>query len=314
MPVDSKGQVRLINRKIYILPTQSGIIYGITCAVMLLGSLNYSSNIGLAFASLFGGVALISMVHTWQNLLDLRIEVNDAAPVFAGQAATFKVRLSELRSITRAALAVTIEDTPKLFAANTNFSGVVDLPASSDTIVEVMPTPTTRGRYHLGTLRIYSTFPLGLFYAWAYIETIATTIVYPNPTDSQRWQPSIHFAPALQGGNRGVGVEDFVGLRPYRIGDSLKQLDWKALARGRGPITRQFGGDRQEEVWLDWQAVGDGSTEERLSKLCRLVLDAASMDLSYGLRLPNGSLAPASGDAHKHQCLEQLALFPKDIE
>ncbi|KOR28276.1 hypothetical protein TI03_05065, partial [Achromatium sp. WMS1] len=294
---------------IYILPTLSGMTFGLACALMLLGSLNYSSNIGLAFASLFGGVAIASMVHTWRNLLDLCIEVGNAPPIFLGQVATFKVHLSELRGLERAALIVNHAN-----AKNDSNVHVVDLAASSDTLTKVTVIPTERGLYKLGSLRVASTFPLGLFYAWAYAETIATTVVYPTPTISQKWQPSIHFVPALQGGSRGVGVEDFVGLRPYRIGDSLKQLDWKALARGRGPVTRQFGGDRKEEIWLDWKSVGPGTIEERLSRLCRLILDASALDLSYGLHLPTSNLPPAFGDTHKHRCLTALALFQAPVE
>jgi uncharacterized protein (DUF58 family) len=46
-----------------------------------------------------------------------------------------------------------------------------------------------------------------------------------------------------------------------------------------------------------------------LSRLCRMVLDAEEQGLSYGLRLPERQVEPAAGDAHKHRCLEALALF-----
>lgn len=299
------GQARLAGGEIYILPTKAGIVFAIAVIAMLLGSLNYGSNIGLAFTFLFGSVALVGMVHTWRNLLDLRIESVDAAPIFLGQAASFNVRLSEVRGIERAALVITTAD--KINAP------AVDLVALGSVVIEICPIPDARGKYQLGQLIISSNFPLGLFHAWGYADTTATVLVYPTPVAAQKWQASVRFVPALKGGGRGVGVEDFVGLRPYRLGDSLKHLDWKALARERGLITKQFGGDRQEEVWLDWDAVGPGNNEERLSRLCRLVLNAVALHISFGLRLPNGELPASVGDAHKHHCLTKLALFPRSI-
>lgn len=301
----SPGQDQLAGGEIYILPTKAGMVFAVAVTAMLLGSLNYGSNIGLAFTFLFGSVAMVGMVHTWRNLVDLRIESVDAAPIFLGQSAIFNVRLSEVRGLDRAALIVS--------AANQINAPAVDMAAFSNIVVEISSTPQERGQYPLGKLSIATNFPLGLFYAWGYINTTATVLVYPIPIAAGHWQPTVRFVPALKGGGRGVGVEDFIGLRPYRLGDPLKNLDWKALARERGLITKQFGGDRQEEVWLDWNAVGPGNNEERLSRLCRLVLNAVALNISFGLRLPDSELPAASGDAHKHRCLTRLALFPKSV-
>jgi uncharacterized protein (DUF58 family) len=303
--IDKHGQAKLAGGKIYIIPTRAGLVFAIGLTAMLLGSLNYGSNIGLAFTFLFGSIAMVGMIYTWRNLLDLRIETVDAAPIFVEQPTSFTVRLSDTRGLERASITVATVD--KIDAP------AVDISALGNADVELYPTPQHRGKYNLGKLVISSTYPLGIFYAWGYANTTASVIVYPAPTKAQHWRPTVRFVPALRGGARGVGVEDFIGLRPYRIGDSLKHLDWKALARERGLVTRQFGGDRQEEIWLDWNAVGPGTTEERLSRLCRLVLDAISLHLSFGLKLPNDVVPSAAGDAHKHYCLTKLALFPNVI-
>jgi uncharacterized protein (DUF58 family) len=110
-------------------------------------------------------------------------------------------------------------------------------------------------------------------------------------------------------GDQGTGADDFVGPRPYRPGDSPRQLDWKALARERGLVVKQFGGDHAARVWLDWHQHG-GGVEERLSRLARQVIQAHEQGLSFGLRLPGRLIEHGRGDAHKHRCLEALALFP----
>lgn len=110
-------------------------------------------------------------------------------------------------------------------------------------------------------------------------------------------------------GDMGTGTDDFVGLRDYRPGDSLRRLDWKAFARERGLVVKQFGGDRAAQVSIDWDQLPVLEPELRLSLLCRQVLDAAEQGLSYGLRLPGVTLAAGHGEIHKHRCLESLADF-----
>ena len=41
-----------------------------------------------------------------------------------------------------------------------------------------------------------------------------------------------------------------------------------------------------------------------------VVLAADEEGACYGLRLPGDEIAPDSGEAHRHRCLETLALFP----
>jgi uncharacterized protein (DUF58 family) len=86
-------------------------------------------------------------------------------------------------------------------------------------------------------------------------------------------------------------------------------VDWKALARERGLLSRQFGGDRADQLWIDWDAWPELEAEARLSRLCRCVLDAVRQQADYGLRLPGQEIRPARGPAHEHRCLAALARF-----
>jgi uncharacterized protein (DUF58 family) len=104
--------------------------------------------------------------------------------------------------------------------------------------------------------------------------------------------------------------DDFLGLREFRAGDSPRHVSWKAAARGRGMLSKQFGGGYRSSVWLDWEQLPDLDEERRLRQLCRWVLDCEQAGVLYGLRLPQQMLAPACGEEHQHRCLAALALFP----
>jgi hypothetical protein len=74
-------------------------------------------------------------------------------------------------------------------------------------------------------------------------------------------------------------------------------------------LTKQFSDGETREQWLDWEDLQGLDSEERLSQLCRWVIDADAAGCRYGLRLPGTRFDIGLGTDHKHRCLEALALF-----
>jgi uncharacterized protein (DUF58 family) len=72
---------------------------------------------------------------------------------------------------------------------------------------------------------------------------------------------------------------------------------------------KQFNAPQGRELWLDWALLPAIADEQKLSLLARWVLDAEAQGLLYGLRLPDGELAPQHNPAHRAECLRRLALF-----
>jgi uncharacterized protein (DUF58 family) len=299
-PLDADGLAQIGRRHIYILPTGVGLAFGSVLALMLIGSLNYQNNLGLLFTFLMGSVALVAMHHSWFDLLGLRVLVRGGVPVFAGQHADFSVWLTDDRNRPRGGVAVRIGQ---------RASPPADIPGGGEVAIRVRVPTRQRGHQSVHRVQLETRYPLGLFRAWSYARADARVTVYPQPARRAPDPPlAAAYRPNTQG-DRGVGADDFVGFRDYRVGDSLRHLDWKALARERGLVVKQFGGDRAEEVWLDWKRLPPIGVEERVSLLCRQVLDAAESGLSYGLRLPGATIAMGHGELHKHHCLAALATF-----
>ena len=114
-----------------------------------------------------------------------------------------------------------------------------------------------------------------------------------------------------EGESDGSGTEDFAGLRRYVAGDQPSRIDWKSYARDRGLNTRLFSGQALAPLWLEWDQAPGNDTEEKLSSLCRAVIDAEAGGREYGLRTPQGKVEPGSGPSHRHRCLRLLALYGK---
>ncbi|MFM1891624.1 MAG: hypothetical protein RLZ44_701 [Pseudomonadota bacterium] len=294
------GRLRVHGRRIYILPTRYGLVFGLLLILILIGAVNYGNNPAFLLTFLLAGLGANAIHQTWRNLLDLTVRPLSAEPVFAGEPARFRFQISDQAGRPRPALQLAFaEHEPQ----------VLDLPAYGSAAVELSLPSRRRGSLAAPRLVLATRYPLGLLHVWCYLESGAQCLVYPRP--SGPWQPagSPRFGSA-ETGDRGVGADDFVGLRGYRPGDSPRHIDWRALARERGVLTRQFGGDRAETLWLDWEQTPGRDPEERLRRLCRALLDAERAGARYGLRLPGAERAPQQGKAHLAACLTLLAQFP----
>ncbi|VAX07433.1 FIG002343: hypothetical protein [hydrothermal vent metagenome] len=296
---NKEGCAELTGRQIYILPTLYGVLYGLLVCIMLLGSINSANNLGYLLTFLLVGLGLIAILHTWHNLLGLRVQPGHVKPVFAGQEAQFHIRAENQRNSPRPGMSLELAGQIK---------SSIDLESQgSDLLLLTVPAPD-RGILKAGRFTLSTRFPLGLLRAWTYIDLDISCLVYPKPG------PRIEtINPPSRGdsatGDRGVGTDDFAGLREFRQGDPPRHIDWKAAARGKGLKTKLFGGDRTDQRWLDWDAMPEIETEARLGRLCRGVLSACEQQYEYGLRLPGITIKPARGQIHRHQCLAALARF-----
>jgi uncharacterized protein (DUF58 family) len=294
------GPVQLDRSRIFILPTATGLLFAVVLLVMLLGAINYANNMGYMFTFLLGSMALVSILHSYRNLAQLQFAAGRAEPVFAGERAAFDILIGNPGERPRYAIELELP-------GGTPVS--VDV-AGGQTAGATLHRPAQRrGRLAPGRIRISTLYPLGLFRAWAYVELDMSCVVYPRPGPARGVPPHAVYRPN-RAGDKGRGVDDFAGFRPYRPGDSPRHLFWKAAARDQALLVKQFGGDRADELWLDWNDLPDLPTEGRLEQLCRWVIDADRQQLRYGLRLPGSEQPIDSGPGQRARCLEMLALHP----
>jgi uncharacterized protein (DUF58 family) len=297
------GAIVLVQRRVFILPTRQGLLFGAVLLAMLTGSINYTLGLGFVLTFLLAALGLNAMIHTFRNLANLRVTGGRARPVFAGDTAQFAVHLENGSGAARHAIGLTQDGKDCTF---------VDLPAHSITPALVGVPAARRGILRPGRLTLFTRFPLGLYRAWSYLEFDMHCLVYPRPAF-----PGLPLPPAATSDGAGVvhglGQEDFSGLRQYHVGDSPRHIAWKAAARDQGLLTKQFTGRAHTELWLEWSLLpAQMSIEERLSHLARWVLDAHATGASYGLRLPAKTVGFALGEAQRDRCLEALALYGSD--
>lgn len=290
------GPVVLGHRRIFILPNRYGWALAMLLAVQLLVATNYSNNLAFILCFLIGSIALVGILHGFRNLAGLVIRPGRAEPVFAGDDAIFEVHLDNPAAFPRIALRVGPRGTEPL---------TLDILPGGDRLLRLPVVTVRRGWMSIPTLVLASTFPLGLFRAWSLINLPLKALVYPAPAPDPLPFPE-HVG---QGQGQLFLADDFRGFQNYQPGDPLRRIHWKGVAKGQPVQVKEYRGERQSELYFDWDRTPGNDVEARLSQLCRWVLDAERAGLRFGLRLPGVNLPPALGAAHGTRCLEALALF-----
>ncbi len=298
-PASTHQSATLLGKRIFVLPTKQGLVFIALLLVMLLGATNYSNNMAFALTFMLGSMLLVSILHTYRNLVGLQVRLAQLEECFAGGEAGFVMALISPDSRPR-------YDIELRSAAST--TAMVNVAQRDQTHARLALPATRRGPLPLGRITLTTRYPFGLFRAWSYVDVEGAVLVYPRPSITAAL-PFIATAAGDGLATMEPGSDDFHGLRSYQAGDSMRHIDWKAYARERGLLTKQFQRHQSPELWFDWEATTNTSMEDRLSHLCRWVLDAESRQQRYGLRLPAIEIAPDVGSAQQQRCLRQLALF-----
>jgi uncharacterized protein (DUF58 family) len=290
--------VTLRRGRIYILPTGLGGAFGLMLFAMLLGSLNYGNNLGLALTFLLGALGVVAMHACHRNLESLIARAAVADPPFAGNDAVFTLALANPGRAPRydvEAVAADRSDAPASIAGGGEAS-----------LARRVPT-RRRGSLVLERIAVSTRVPYGLFRAWAVLHPALPCLVYPRPAPAAPPPPQ---SPGREsGGLARRGEDDFAGLKDYHPGDPPRHIAWKAYARAGELLVKEFSGDADAIPVFDFVDAPGADLEARLSVLARWIVDAHASGQTFGLRLPGEDIPPEPGAAQRRRCLAALARF-----
>ena len=200
----------------------------------------------------------------------------------------------------------------------------LEVPPRGATRERLTVTPARRGRETSGALYLDSTGPLGLGLRRGRLDLPWTATVYP-PLVSMRLKASVAEArvrkEAGQHAIRRLGEgRMFESLREWVPGDDVRHIDWKATARRRKVITRQYEDERRQHVLLALDAGrlmtadvgGVGRLEFVVQAALELAYAAAQHDDNVGIMVfadgVRHFVAPQRGRVGLKRILDVLAV------
>ena len=282
---------------------------GFGALLFVLGAMWYaasSQNSAAIYLLLFMlvSVFLVSIPHTLTNLAGVTLKIESARPTFAGDDVFLPVEIINSSRATRYGIEVVLPDAVK------TRERVDCIPRQSAARLTLRFPARYRGEHTIEKLDLTSCYPLGFMRASKKVASNQTYLVYPKPAGSSQLPTNQSSRFADSRADQGIGPgDDFAGVRDYVPGESQRHIDWKAVARGRPLMTKEFVAETKGAVRLDFLELRLAGMEEKLSQLTLWVIEAERARQPYGLRLPGVEISPALGQMHFHRCMRSLSLF-----
>ena len=295
--------VSFSNSNLFIFPSKAGFGYLLLVVLCWLVATNYENNVVFGLACLLTSLFIVAILHSFFNVTGLTVKYIRAEPAFAGESLLIELMVEQTQ--------LRYRDNLKLSFINQEATAV-SLGKQKSVRTFLTTSARYRGYFNPGRILIESSYPLGLLRVWSKVDLDIHCLVYPKPVNNDK--------EIISSSSRGEGPlqidggsEDFVGLKDYQPGDSLKRIAWKQYAREQGLYAKHYADYQDERIWLDWDSLPGLDREMRLSTLCGMLLKISVVNKGrqqqYGLRLPGLEIPPSSGDAHKYRVLKELALF-----
>lgn len=279
-------------REQHMVPTVSGVLLiGLSLGIGM-AAYNSSNNILFITLALMLACLILSGVLAWFNFSKVRWQIGRPGLARVGQSTAVSLELVNGKSflptygldcVMRARPAVKDEvirpettltgkgrdvkaiwkEKPEEEVAHLRLSSRLD---PQDTVtLDWEWVPKKRGRWNLGMRHVASFFPFGFFNKRLRAVLERDVIVWPAPRDYQ-WDRATG-AKWLSGASNisrmGQG-SDLLALRRYETGDSHRLIHWKASARTRHLLVRQFSAEATESfsLWVQTKAAGWARAEQ----------------------------------------------------
>jgi len=247
-----------------------------------LAAYNAGNNILFITLALLLGCLVLSGVLSWLNFRRVRWTLNVAAPLRVGQEAVVTLALqSEKRVLPTYGLWFDLAARAMAFGgsgkAETTFSARSEdvkaalaqieaaeareqvfldtrLDPAGEAKIEWIFKPQRRGPLRVDLESVGSLFPFGFLKKSFAAAESTEALVWPAAVEYRRF--AVPAARQQAGGERVSrvgGGSDLLALRRYEMGDSHRMIHWKASARTRRLLVRQFAGENSEEysLWVN---------------------------------------------------------------
>jgi uncharacterized protein (DUF58 family) len=308
--IPATHEITLTQRTIFIVPSKVGWAFVLLLLLLLVTAINYQNSLIYGLTFWLFSVAMSALLFTYRNLSGLTIKTSQSIKGYSGTFVEVPIRLNDDK---RDHQGLKIH-----WPAQENDSSPIaqvvisDVAGGEEKEIRIPFQLPQRGYLTTPRLHIETRFPFGFYKSWTWLRLNTPGIVYPKPIITPFVASMGEGDEMPTDANLQIGNDEFIGLRNYRSGDSLKHVAWKYLAKGKGLLTKEYDNQQLSMQWLDWFSLQGMGVEERLSHLTGWVLQAEQEGRAYGIKLPQLDIKPNVGDVHRDLCLKHLALYGLD--
>jgi uncharacterized protein (DUF58 family) len=228
-----------------IMPTLTGVLLVAVSLGIGTAAYNTANNILFITLSLLLSCLVLSGVMSWLNLRGVGWRLHAAGPWRAGQTQTVALELRNTKTVLPT-YGLWFDLVAGESMERRHLS--IRLDPLTSTRLEWPVKAARRGRLRVGLRAVGSLFPFGFLQKSVASELVREVLVWPAPVEYRRhmagqaWRAT----PGQGAVNRAGHGGDLLALRRYAPGDSPRLVHWKASARLRQILVRQFSAEGVE--------------------------------------------------------------------
>ncbi|MEZ6032411.1 MAG: DUF58 domain-containing protein [Planctomycetaceae bacterium] len=233
-----------------MIPTRRLVLLAAVLAIplMLSGVNRTVADLALLINLVLVAVACVDLlISPDPNQIEVRREISEVLSVGAANPSTLVVRN---RSFMR--LMLSLHDDPGKLCSVDRLPQTIELEPNKEFSVHYIVTPQRRGASNM--IAVHLRFPtrLGLWSRQQVRPLVTPIRIYPDIRAVYRYELMSRQNRLSEIGVRMVRMpgqgREFERLREFRYGDEIRQIDWKATARQRELISREFNVERNQNI------------------------------------------------------------------
>src|SRR5215204_3720653 len=307
--------------------TGGGVVFVCVYTVVAFAAWNTGNNLLFLIFSVLSSTLFVALTAGRASLRDLVVTARFPDHIFAGDPAPVIVTVNNTKRLVPS-LSVLVEARERaepqgkrrgLFRRARErkraLAYFMYLPHRAKVEQRVEQTFAARGRVLVTGFEISTRFPFGFFRLRRRLRARdVEIIVYPKP---EGLGDELHLLPIdagqLEAQRRGAG-HDLHSLREYQPHDDVRHINWKASARQRRLIVREFTAEDERRVHVVLDIFVEDNAEALL-RFERAVTEAASLVTHFVEERAEVRLSDGEGESrygvgreHLYACLRRLAL------
>ena len=289
--------------------TRLGYIFAAIILIVGLAAFLSANNLLFLILALLLAVFLVSGFVSRMGLAGLELELTLPEHLTARQAARARVQVRNTKGRMPSFSIRLLGAHPRTFPVDLYFPLIPARSAVGETIPVCF---ARRGSYRENSFQFLTRFPFGFTERRIQVPLRGEVIVYPSIEPHPEFENVLERVEGeVSARRRGLGTE-FHRIRPYEIGENVRNVDWKATAHTGLLQLREYtsNDNRSAEVFLDLTA-GDGAEfhawfERAVDCSAFLVWHLLRQDIQLQFRTQEISLA-APGEVDAYTILKYLA-------
>lgn len=260
-------------KTVYIVPNRNGFYFAFIIFTLFLMALSYANNVLLFFDFILFGVFLYAQFLSHYNLYSLRVDHIEIKSQFANKPLTGLAKTSNQSYINISDHQL---DLNLKHSTETPFMKL--LTPKSTQYIEMHFGKVPRGKYQINRIKVFSTYPLGIFYVWKFIKLDATFYVYPEPIGMDLID---YFAGKLES----TELDEFKEHHPFENRFKYSRIDWKHYAKSENLLIKVFNSEQDQILDFNLDIVKKNEIELWLSQLTKWLIQADAMNIDWTLQI-----------------------------